>query len=161
MGHPWRFEQLCRATGTCASTTPPTAWSGGAELGAAPGDSTRSQAARPRLASCAVSQWPGFGLHRLSTPDRRQAHLQRGILFDGEGQLAQLEAPWLRTLSPPGEKVPCILETDTGRTVRLEAETVLATFVVLPPEIGGGLQLNQSIVRYTWDGECANGMMEQ
>ncbi len=33
--------------------------------------------------------------------------------------------------------------------------------MVMPPEVGGGLQLQQAIVRYTWDGETANGMLER
>ena len=28
-------------------------------------------------------------------------------------------------------------------------------------EVGGGLQLQQAITRYTWDGETANGMLER
>ena len=37
----------------------------------------------------------------------------------------------------------------------------MSTFMVMPPEIGGGLQLQQAIVRYSWDGETGTGMMER
>lgn len=164
MGHPWRFEQLCRATGTLRVDDTTYRINGGANR-------VRRQSIR-REAKLRGHAWQaalfpsGRGFSYIAYPLRTDGKptYNEGYLFDGKGQLVPArvaEAPWLRTLSPPGEKVPCILETDTGRTVRLEAETVLATFVVLPPEIGGGLQLNQSIVRYTWDGECANGMMER
>jgi hypothetical protein len=31
----------------------------------------------------------------------------------------------------------------------------------MPPEILGGLELQQAICRYTWDGETAPGMLER
>jgi hypothetical protein len=36
-----------------------------------------------------------------------------------------------------------------------------STFMVMPPEVGGGLQLQQALVRYTWDGETGTGMLER
>jgi hypothetical protein len=55
----------------------------------------------------------------------------------------------------------CVLETEDGRTVTIDGETALSTFMVMPPEVGGGLQLQQAIVRCSWDGETANGMLER
>ena len=72
-----------------------------------------------------------------------------------------VKAPWLRTLTPSGEDASCVLETEDGRTVTINGETALSTFMVMPPEVGGGLQLHQAIARYTWDGETANGMLER
>jgi len=50
---------------------------------------------------------------------------------------------------------------ENGDSVIIEAKTVMSTFVVMPPEVGGGLQLQQAIARYTWDGETGTGMMER
>lgn len=71
-----------------------------------------------------------------------------------------VEAPWLDRLVPNGEKITCVLESER-RTVRIDGQTAMSTFIVMPPEIGGGLQLSQSIVRYTWDGQSGNGMLER
>ena len=54
-----------------------------------------------------------------------------------------------------------MLETVHGRTVRVGGETAVSNFRVMPPDVGGGMQLQQAIVRYTWDGEPANGMLER
>ena len=54
-----------------------------------------------------------------------------------------------------------MLEAEDGRTVTIAGETAVSTFMVMPPEVGGGLQLQQAITRYTWDGESANGMLER
>jgi len=59
------------------------------------------------------------------------------------------------------EDVACMLETEGGRTVSIGGQTAVSTFMVMPPDVGGGLQLQQAITRYTWDGETANGMLER
>ena len=44
----------------------------------------------------------------------------------------------------------------------LRGETALSTFMIMPPEVGGGgMQLQQAIVRYSWDGEESVGMLER
>lgn len=53
-----------------------------------------------------------------------------------------------------------MLETAKGN-VEIGGETAISTFMVMPPEVGGGLQLQQGLVRYTWDGESAIGMLER
>ena len=37
----------------------------------------------------------------------------------------------------------------------------MSTFMVMPKELAGGLQLQQAICRYTWDGESTPGMLER
>jgi hypothetical protein len=37
----------------------------------------------------------------------------------------------------------------------------MSTFMVMPPDVGGGLQLQQALVRYTWGGESGIGMLER
>ena len=53
-----------------------------------------------------------------------------------------------------------VLESDQGTTT-IHGETLLSTFMVMPPEVGGGLHLQQAIARYTWDDESAVGMIER
>lgn len=73
-----------------------------------------------------------------------------------------VQAPWLRTLAPKGDDVSCVLETAEGATVSVSGETALSTFMIMPPDVGGGgLQLQQAIVRYQWDGEESVGMLER
>jgi hypothetical protein len=85
------------------------------------------------------------------------------FVFEGDGELVParvLQAPWLRTLQAAGEDVTVVLESERGVTA-VQGETVLSTFMVMPPDVGGGLDLQQAIVRYTWEGETAHGMLER
>jgi len=67
----------------------------------------------------------------------------------------------LRTLAPKGDDVTCVLET-AKETVTVRGETALSTFMIMPSDVGGGgLQLQQAIVRYSWDGEESVGMLER
>jgi hypothetical protein len=70
-----------------------------------------------------------------------------------------VEAPWLRRTLPSGDDVSFELESELGRT-RIAGSTTLATFRVGQPEMGG-LTLQQSGARYTWEGESAIGMIER
>ena len=91
---------------------------------------------------------------RLVDRLEREGLLARdACVSDGRGTFA--------VLTPKGEDVACVLETEDGRTVGIGAQTVVSTFMVMPPDVGGGLQLQQAIARYTWDGESANGMLER
>ena len=54
-----------------------------------------------------------------------------------------------------------MIETEHGRTTRSPASPQLSTFHGMVPDDGVGLVLQQAIVRYTLDGESANGMMER
>ncbi len=163
MGHPWRFEQLCRATGFLEVDGKHYDIRGGANR-------VRRQSIR-REAKLRGHVWQaalfpdGRGFGYIAYPDRTDGKqtYNEGYLFFGDGPLIParvVQAPWLSSLTPSGEKVPCILEYDRG-TVHIDGETTLSTFIVLPPEIGGGLQLSQSIARYTWDGQRGNGMVER
>jgi hypothetical protein len=87
--------------------------------------------------------------------------LDEGFVFDGDGELVAarvVQAPWLGELHARGEAVPVVLETERGTTT-VDGETLLSTFMVLGPL--AGFALHQAIVRYQWDGETANGMMER
>jgi hypothetical protein len=106
----------------------------------------------------------GFGYIAYPLRDDGKDTYNEGYLFEGEGNLIParvVQAPWLRTLTSTGEDVGCVIETEDGRSVAIGGETAVSTFMVMPPEIGGGLQLQQAIATYTLDGESANGMIER
>ncbi len=164
MGHPWRFEQLCRATGRLRIGDETWDIDGGANR-------IRRQSIR-RLAAFRGHAWQAalfpsgraFGYIAYPPRDDGKDTYNEGYLFEGDGALIParvVEAPWLGPLASKGQDVTCVLEADDGRTVRIEGETAVSTFLVMPPEVGGGMQLQQAIVRYSWDGESANGMLER
>jgi hypothetical protein len=164
MGHPWRFEQLCRATGTLRIGDDTYQIDGGANR-------VRRQSIR-RTAKLRGHAWQaglfpsGRGFSYIAYPPRGDGKdtYNEGYIFEGDGPLIParvVDAPWLRTLTRRGEDVSCVLETESGNTVTIGAETAVSTFHVMPPEVGGGLQLQQAIVRYAWDGETGTGMMER
>jgi prepilin-type processing-associated H-X9-DG protein len=164
MGYPWRFEQLCRATGHMRVGDESHDINGAANR-------IRRQSIR-RTATLRGHAWQaalfpsgrGFGYITYPARDDGKETYNEGYVFDGDGALMParaIEAPWLRTMTPSGEQVGCVLETDDGRTVTITGETAVSTFMVMPPDVGGGLQLQQSVVQYTWDGETANGMLER
>jgi hypothetical protein len=164
MGHPWRFEQLCRATGRMRIAGELFEINGGANR-------VRRQSIR-REAKLRGHVWQaalfpsGRGFSYIAYPPRNDGleTYNEGYVFDGKGSLVParlIDGPWLRKLQTSGQEVPCILETDEGETINLSGRTIASTFMVMPPEIGGGLQLQQAIVRYTWEQESANGMLER
>ncbi len=164
MGYPWRFEQLCRATGRLRVGDETHAINGAANR-------IRRQSIR-RTAKLWGHAWQaalfpsGRAFGYIAYPPRKDGldTYNEGYLFEGDGELIParvVDAPWLRTLTPKGENASCVLETEDGRSVSVEGETVVSTFMVMPPDLGGGLQLQQAITRYTWDGETANGMLER
>ncbi len=164
MGGP-RFEQLSRATGTLCIADAEHRIDGGALR-------VRRQGVR-RLGTFRGHAWQsalfpsGRGFGYIVYPPREDglATYNEGYLFDGDGVLIPawvVEAPWLRRLTPAGEDVSVVLESERG-TTRIEAESVMSNFMVM-----GGVGSNpdfpvlqQAIVRYKWDGETANGMMER
>jgi hypothetical protein len=164
MGHPWRFEQLCRASGTLRIGDESYEINGGANR-------IRRQSIR-RVAKLRGHAWQaglfpsgrGFGYIAYPPRDDGMDTYNEGYIFEGHGPLVParvVDAPWLRSLIPKGEDVSCVLETEGGDRVAIGAQSVMSTFMVMPPEVGGGLQLQQAIVRYSWDGEVGTGMMER
>jgi len=163
MGHPWRFEQLCRASGSLRIGDERYEINGGANR-------IRRQSIR-RLAKLRGHAWQaalfpsGRGFGYIAYPPRTDGKItyNEGYVFEGDGELIParvLQAPWLRALTPMGEAVPCVLETAKG-VVAISGETAASTCMVMPPEVGGGLQLQQALVRYSWDGEESVGMLER
>jgi prepilin-type processing-associated H-X9-DG protein len=163
MGYPWRFEQLCRATGTVTVNGERHELNGGANR-------IRRQSIR-RLATFWGHAWQaalfpsGRGFGCLTYPARKdgKATYNEGYVFTGDGELIParvVRAPFIHTLVPSGDDVSVVLETADG-TVTIDGETVTATCMVMPKEVGGGLRLQQALARYTWDGETGIGMVER
>lgn len=163
MGHPWRFEQLCRATGVLKVDGVEHPINGGANR-------IRRQSIR-RTAALRGHAWQaalfpsGSGFGYIVYPPRTDGlpTYNEGYVFDGDGPLVGatvVEAPWLRSLAHRGQDVSVVLQTVDGRRIEIGGESVASTFMVMPPD-AGGLQLQQAIARYRWDGESANGMMER
>jgi hypothetical protein len=164
MGHPWRFEQLGRATGTLRIGDESYEINGGANR-------IRRQSIR-RVAKLRGHAWQaglfpsgrGFGYIAYPPRDDGVDTFNEGYVFEGDGPLIParvVDAPWLRRLTLNGGDVSCVLEAQNGDSVTIGAESVMSTFMVMPTQVGGGLQLEQAIVRYTWDGEVGIGMMER
>jgi hypothetical protein len=168
MGGP-RFEQLFRATGTFRVGDETHALDGG-------GLRIRRQGIR-RLATFRGHVWQStlfpsgraFGLCVYPPRTDGKPTFNEGFLFEGDGDLipAQVvDAPWLEHLEPKGQDVSVTLETEDGRSATIGGETVLSTFHVMNAAVGaagmvGDFRLQQAIVRYSWDGESATGMLER
>jgi hypothetical protein len=160
MGGP-RFEQLFRATGHLRVGDEHHELEGG-------GLRIRRQGVR-RLAAFRGHAWQStvfpdgraFGYIVYPLRDDGRPTFNEGYLFDGDGGLVParvVEAPWLDDLQATGQDVSVVLETERG-TTRVEGETILSTF-----RVGGalaGFRLQQAIVRYRWDDQRANGMLER
>jgi hypothetical protein len=163
IGYPWRFEQLCRATGTITVDGQEHQLSGGANR-------IRRQSIR-RMAKLRGHAWQaalfpsGRGFGHIVYPPRTDGKdtYNEGYVFNGDGAnipARVTRAPFLHALTARGEDVSLALDTPKG-TVEIGGETLMSTFMVMPPEVGGGLHLQQALVRYTWDGEAGIGMMER
>jgi hypothetical protein len=165
MGHPWRFEQLCRATGRLRIGDETFEIDGAANR-------IRRQSIR-RLAKFRGHVWQaslfpgGRGFGYIAYPPRRDGKdtYNEGYVFDGDGVLVParvVRAPWLgAALAPKDQDVSCVMEPVSGKSVTVKGSTTASTFMVMPPEVGGGMQLQQALVRYIWDGEEAIGMIER
>lgn len=164
MGHPWRFEQLCRATGRVRVGDEEFTIDGGANR-------IRRQSVR-RFAAFRGHAWQaalfgsGRGFAYIAYPPRAdgKATYNEGYLFDGDGELVParvVDAPWLRDAVAGETDVPCTLQTPDGRTETITGTTVHSTYMKMPREVGGGMQLHQAVARYTWDGEQSTGMIER
>jgi hypothetical protein len=164
MGHPWRFEQLCRASGSLRIGDETFAVRGSANR-------IRRQGVR-RTASLWGHAWQaavfpsGKAFAYITYPERKdgKATLNEGHVFLGDGGLVPARAvdpPWLSSLAASGQDVSFGMETVDGTTYEVRGETKLSTFMVMPKELAGGLQLQQAICRYTWDGETSAGMLER
>jgi hypothetical protein len=162
MGGP-RFEQLFRASGTLRVGNDEYSLNGG-------GLRIRRAGVR-RLAAFRGHVWQStvfpsgraFGLCLYPPRDDGKATFDEGFLFEGDGELIPatiVEAPWLKRMQRSGEDVSVVIETAKG-TTRIQGETQISTFSAIGTDTGLFPILQQAVVRYTWDGESANGMLER
>lgn len=105
-----------------------------------------------------------FGYNAYPPREDGRPSYNEGYIFDGDGELIParvVRAPWLGKLSPYGDDVSCVLETPRGE-VCIEGQTFVSTFAMgrpnMPPDFP---VLQQTGVRYRWDGEETYGMMER
>jgi len=162
MGGP-RFEQLFRATGTLRLDGDEHAISGGGLRVRRTGIRRLSTFRGHIWMSAVFPSGRAFGCNRYPDRDDGKPTFNEGYLYEGGGALVParvVEAPWLKGLTTERESVRVVLETATGTTT-IEGETILPTYMVMPEGIGDDIRLQQTIVRYTWDGETANGMLER
>jgi hypothetical protein len=164
MGGP-RYEQLFRMTGRLRVGEHERPLRGG-------GLRVRRQGIR-RLARFWGHLWQSslfpsgraFGCLVYPPRDDGLATYNEGFVFAGDGGLEParvVDAPWLRRLVPRGQRFHVVLETEDGRTERIDGESLVSVFAVIP--VTGDITfpvLQQAIVRYTWGDETANGMMER
>ena len=110
-----------------------------------------------------------FGCNVYPTVDRK------GKIVDGEGDFPYntgyiykdgkiykakvVKAPWLRELKFEGDDCSVVLDSELG-TTHIKGKTLLSTFKPTWNRMGG-LSLQQSGVRYTWDDQTAIGMTER
>ena len=164
MGHPWRFEQLCRSSGTLTIGDESLTIDGGANR--IRRQSVRHTATLWGHAWQAATFPSGRGFAYITYPERADGKdtYNEGHVFDGQGELVPARAvdpPWLSSLQASGQDVTFGLETADGTMHEIRGETVASTFMIMPEDLAGGLQLQQAICRYTWDDETAPGMLER
>ena len=162
MGGP-RFEQLFRMTGTFRFDDQTREVDGA-------GLRIRRQGIR-RLARFWGHAWQSsvfpsgraFGYIVYPERDDGVPTYNEGYLFEGDGELIPatiVQAPWLQRMQPTGEDVSVVIETAKGTTT-IQGETKISTFSAIGTDTGLFPILQQAVVRYTWDGESANGMLER
>ena len=102
-----------------------------------------------------------FGYIAYPPGDDGVVPYNEGYIWDGTRMIAAkvTQAPWLRRVVPEGADVSLVLESELGET-RIEGSTVFSTFRMGNPDMGG-LTLQQTGVRYRWDGMEAYGMLER
>jgi hypothetical protein len=99
----------------------------------------------------------------LAYPPHEDGHAawNDGFVYQ-DGQMYPAKAanpPWLRRIVARDDDVSVELESELGIT-RIEGKTALSTFRVANRDIWG-LDLQQTGVRYEWDGQTAYGMLER
>jgi len=105
-----------------------------------------------------------FGFNIFPPREDGVPNYAEGYVFAGDGALQParpVDVPWMKSLTPGGDDVPLVLDTDSG-PVRIEGTTFVNTrsrsHSVLPPDFP---IVQQAHARYRWDGEEATGMIER
>lgn len=159
-----RFEQLFRATGTLWVADRVHTFSGSGLRIKRQGIRNIQEFCGHCWQSALFPSGRGFGYNAYPPRDDGMPTYNEGFIFDGDGELIParvVKAPWLRTLTPYGDDVSLVLETARGG-VAIEGETFVSTFAMGRPDMPPNFPvLQQTGVRYRWDGEETYGMMER
>lgn len=114
--------------------------------------------------SCLFPSGKAFGYNAYPPRDDGKPTYNEGYVFDGDGELMParvIKAPWLSRLEPYGDDVSCVLETPRGN-IEIHGQTWVSTFAMGRPNMPPNFPvLQQTGVRYRWDGEESFGMMER
>jgi len=162
MGVGWRIEHLFRGTGTFVVE-------GEAHDFTAVGSRIKRQSVRPLggfrghvWQSALFPDGSAFGYIAYPPGEDGRTHNDGYVYRDGRMMPARATCmPWLREFVAVGDDATCELECELG-TIRIEGKTLFSHFDFHNPEMGGGrFNLNQTGVRYTWDGQTTFGMMER
>jgi len=105
-----------------------------------------------------------FGFNIFPPREDGMPNYAEGYVFSGDGALKPARpvgVPWMMSLTPGGDAVPLVLETDDG-PVRIDGTTFVNTrsrsHPVLPPDFP---IVQQAHARYRWGDEEATGMIER
>jgi hypothetical protein len=157
-----RYEQLCTARGTVRAGDDEWSFTGtGLRI---------HRQGRRDVGGFWGHCWPsalfpsGRGFGGLAFPERPDGEptYNEAYIFDGERLIPAVlvDVPWLRRLQPNGEDVTITLRTAAG-DVRIEAETIVSACMAGGSHRDFAPALQQTGVRYRWDGEVSYGMMER
>ncbi len=105
----------------------------------------------------------GFGAIAFAPRAGGSPSFNEGFVIEADGHrraVQVIEAPWMRRLVASGDAVGIVLRAGC-ETIRIEGETLLSTFDHHLFEMAGSAVLQQSAVRYSWDGEETIGLMER
>ena len=160
MGIGWRYEVPCKVEGTFEVD-------GKARTFKGTGIFVHRQSIRDFAGfwghcwqAAAFPDGNAFGFNVYPKKEGQPEYNTGYIYKDGKSYDARVvEAPWLHKIVARDDDVSAVLESELGRT-RIKGRTVLTTF---KPSWGlmGGLNLEQSGVRYTWGDQSAIGMIER
>ncbi len=106
----------------------------------------------------------GFGFNTFPPREDGKPSYNEGYIFDGSGVLIParaVEVPWLSALTPKGDNVAFVLETDDGK-VAVEGTTFINTRSRHTGQLPDGFPIvQQAHAHYRWDGEETVGMVER
>jgi hypothetical protein len=155
-----RYEQLFSATGHVSIDGIESAFTGGG-LRVHRRGGRRSDMSDWRGHCWQSAKFPSgraFGyIHHAARPGGSARYCEGFVFENGVMHSARVvNSPWMTTVTPSGQDVSFALEYD-GRRAEIKGEVIMATFSLGSP-IGN---LQQGTVRYRWDDEHANGMIER
>jgi hypothetical protein len=158
-----RYEQLCRVTGIVNVAGEEHRISGTGMRVRRQGVRNMSAATGHCQHSALFPSGRAFGAIALAPRADGSSSFNEGFVLTKDFRhvpVHVLQAPWMTRLVASGEQVPLELQSEDG-VIRIEGETLLATFDHHLFEMASSSVLQQCAVRYHWDGEETIGLMER